>query len=727
MLIGLCTFDGLTWARDQLRWHFGTKAKNPGQTVFEHLPPAVYTVERNALTKTGPQTMLMTQCDRQLVTVEPGAEATVRIDRHVGRPLKGHVAGLQDVALAYAHLTIHYFGPEEGIGPSGKPRRQMTALDIIPITSEGTFTTDPIPPGDYWINLFALRADNPEGNQSDFKSKGGQYRFTVPAEGELPPIELTAVVNPHASPARPATSLLRVVGPDGKPVARFEVSLLSSETNVRGWIPGQDGQVSLADRFRLHEGPVVSLVVRAEGFAASITRFAGDELEKLRGGNVTITLDPGQEVELELRLPAGMVWPKFEVQPVVCFESFRKKVWLDWQNGEALAGFDLNLLGPAWPRPGVARLRLTAGSPPFRVSIHARGFLRFFESGPLTLADFKDGRLAVDVPQPGRLDLHFQPVAAAGQELPFEKATFSLMWKLPTGSSGSHLMAGGGQMEAPWGPREVTDLAPGKYRVTVSTKPKDGIDDLALKIYSSAVNPGRFFAVERVSLRAGQTESVKFAYTPFDPDGFRGDRTATLRIVRPDDSAAAGAKLLVTWSDVHYGSLKVFSGEVPESGLVTIEKITARATEEAPEPFTVWINRGESEGRHAGDAAGNLRPGRRRREPGVQLPPAPRRGRSGPRRGAGQHGQRQCGPSERFPGQGGAGRLLGHLVRTLPGAAARDQQIQRGNGQGLERSGCHPADQRRRRRRHPEGPRRQPRLDQPGSLLGRQRRGKDGV
>ncbi len=313
VLIELCTFDGATWNRDKLRRHFGTKAKNPGKTVFEHLPPATYAVERNVLTKTDPQTTLMTQCDRQLVRVEPGAEATVRIDRRVGRPLKGHIAGLQDVPLAYAHLTIHYFGPEEGIGPSGKPRRQMTALDIIPITSGGVFTTDPIPQGDYWIDLFAARADNPEGDQSDFKlkpdskSSGGQYRFTVPAEGEMPPIELTAVVNPHASPARPATSMLRVVGTDGKPVARFEVSLLSSETNVRGWFPGVDGQVSLATGLRLHEGPMVSLVVRAEGFAASITRFAGDELEKLRGGGVTITLDPGQEVELALRCRPA--WP----------------------------------------------------------------------------------------------------------------------------------------------------------------------------------------------------------------------------------------------------------------------------------------------------------------------------------------------------------------------------------------------------------------------------------
>ncbi len=256
------------------------------------------------------------------------------------------------------------------------------------------------------------------------------------------------------------------------------------------------------------------------------------------------------------------------------------------------------------------------------MSLHARGFLRFFESDPLTLADFKDGRLAVDVPQPGRLDLQFEPVAAAGQELPFEKAAFSLMWKLPVGSSGSHLMAGGGQMKAPWGPREVTDLAPGKYRVTLSTEPKDGIEDLALKIHS-AVNPGRFFAYQQVSLRAGQTESVQFDYAPLEPDGFRGDRTAALRILRPDDSAAAGAKLLVTWSDVHYGALKVFAGEVPESGLVTIEKITSRATEEAPEPYTVWIEKGESEGHTLATRLGTfgLAEGTGKAELSFRLPP----------------------------------------------------------------------------------------------------------
>ena len=60
VLVELRSFDQSNWNPDFLRFHFGTHGKNPGETVFEHLPPATYAVERNELTKTGRRSVLMT-------------------------------------------------------------------------------------------------------------------------------------------------------------------------------------------------------------------------------------------------------------------------------------------------------------------------------------------------------------------------------------------------------------------------------------------------------------------------------------------------------------------------------------------------------------------------------------------------------------------------------------------------------------------------------------------
>ncbi len=70
--IELKSFDGVHWNGDMLRFHVAsTFMKNPGETVFEHLPPGQYSVQRNQSTKTGPSAYLITMADRQLVAVEP--------------------------------------------------------------------------------------------------------------------------------------------------------------------------------------------------------------------------------------------------------------------------------------------------------------------------------------------------------------------------------------------------------------------------------------------------------------------------------------------------------------------------------------------------------------------------------------------------------------------------------------------------------------------------------
>ena len=166
----------------------------------------------------------------------------MRIDRQAGRPLTGHVARAGRRRAVHAHVTIHYFGPEEGLNPAGKPTRRMTAFDCIPIESDGDFTTDPIPPGVYWAELFAAREDNAEAMQSDFTAR---VDFTVPAEGDLPTLELKAKARSASGRIAAAQSPLKVTDKDGKPFARFQVNVSPGEPVNDFWQTGKDGQASL--------------------------------------------------------------------------------------------------------------------------------------------------------------------------------------------------------------------------------------------------------------------------------------------------------------------------------------------------------------------------------------------------------------------------------------------------------------------------------------------------
>jgi RNA polymerase sigma factor (sigma-70 family) len=75
VLIQLQTFDDVDWHIDRLRFHSAFfSAKNPGETVFEHLPPGRYSVERNQEVPVGEGQMLMNLADRQLAKVESDKE-----------------------------------------------------------------------------------------------------------------------------------------------------------------------------------------------------------------------------------------------------------------------------------------------------------------------------------------------------------------------------------------------------------------------------------------------------------------------------------------------------------------------------------------------------------------------------------------------------------------------------------------------------------------------------
>ena len=58
VMIELRKINGVAWNTDFLRFHESTfSLVNPGETVFEHLPPGQYSVQRCQETKTGSNTV----------------------------------------------------------------------------------------------------------------------------------------------------------------------------------------------------------------------------------------------------------------------------------------------------------------------------------------------------------------------------------------------------------------------------------------------------------------------------------------------------------------------------------------------------------------------------------------------------------------------------------------------------------------------------------------------
>jgi thiol-disulfide isomerase/thioredoxin len=231
---------------------------------------------------------------------------------------------------------------------------------------------------------------------------------------------------------------------------------------------------------------------------------------------------------------------------------------------------------------------LADDTPRFHVAIHAPGFLQCFEVGPFTLADVKDGMLPIDVPRPATLEVSFEPGDYPDAAAPFKGAVLNVYWRLK-GNSILNVASTEGTLLTP--KLTLTDLAPGGYMVEVRTQPKEASAP-AVPANRAEINLGSYYDRVTPNLEAGQIERIDFRSTPFDPNAFRGDRTATVRIRMPDGAPAADHNASVTYYDGHYGSQVVFSGAVPESGEIVLAGITDKIprTSASHPPYTVNVN-----------------------------------------------------------------------------------------------------------------------------------------
>ena len=196
MYIELRTFDGVDWEPDLVTFQGANFAvDNPGKRTSESFRrPTIRSSERLTLPWDPVAGNWMTECERQLVLVESGKQASVRFKHDVGPPIEGHVSGLEGIDLTYATICIRYLGAGRAAWAPRRGASSTTTFEAIPIKADGHFLSDPVPPGKYWIDMSAERASTPsaasDGTITRFR---GEAKFTIPENGGDQHIEIVAV------------------------------------------------------------------------------------------------------------------------------------------------------------------------------------------------------------------------------------------------------------------------------------------------------------------------------------------------------------------------------------------------------------------------------------------------------------------------------------------------------------------------------------------------------
>jgi thiol-disulfide isomerase/thioredoxin len=319
------------------------------------------------------------------------------------------------------------------------------------------------------------------------------------------------------------------------------------------------------------------LAMAAIGFAgASSIRAAADQ--KPPASSQTDTADhkdpPSQprQLRLHFRLPDGVTWPA-GLLPEIYPEESREKVRLSWQpTSPRSEPSDPYSRGVRPVGPATFAFEWIEAKRPFYVAVFAPGFLRFFEAGPFNADEIKNGVLEIPLPKPAALKISFLTSTAKSEKLPFDRQMVSVMRMT---SRNLYLWAAY-RMDLPQeGAVRIADLAPGAYQLQALTHPRPGVANIP-GTEEQPVHPGRYHEYQELVLAEGQTRQIDFRYAPPDLNAYRGHRTARVRIERRDGQPATDVKITIGYYDGHYGTIPVFSGQVPKTGEIVLKGITDR-------------------------------------------------------------------------------------------------------------------------------------------------------
>jgi len=388
---------------------------------------------------------------------------------------------------------------------------------------------------------------------------------------------------------------IKVIDDTGAAVERYDIMWHTADSGYSLWstrasksFPDAAIDANAVDVLAATDAKVVDVLVRADGYATTVRRFTGDSLADLRAGKATITLRRGQKVKLKLNLPNGMEAPD-DFLPQIYYPQFAWRVRMMWQpvnlrNGHSKP--DFNFLNVSRTSDRVFSFRLPKEQTLFLVAFQHPGWLQFYEIGPLSNRDVKNGLLEIDVPRSAKLEVRLDTGGTDPAQLPFEDALVEVLWPNP-GSEGSSYSTTWDERIKMGETRVFSDLGPGRFRVEIRTRAREGIQNVA----GTEINPGRFFARREITLSAGATQKLRFRWTPFDPNAKQGDSHARLKLLLADGSPAAGVPVKVWWYDGHYGSLVVHEGHTPTNGIVQLDAISsAIVTKSKIRPYSVELD-----------------------------------------------------------------------------------------------------------------------------------------
>ncbi len=421
------------WESDCV-FYRGIEVPNPGQRVVKPLPPAQYAVERQGLTPTGIQTNMMNLAERRLLVVKPGKRTESSYDRKTGRVVEGRVRGLEQVKLRYALVTIGYLGPEEQIRRIGKLSQMQTTFDVIPISSDGKFTTPPLPPNKYRFGLTAMRASTPaESEQAyDFETS---VTVVVPATGAVPPVAIDAKPRearpsvPRKKAPDPKKARLEIHARDelGAPVKDFEAQLYTQSNASYQAAMGTDGLAVLAGD-ELKTWTHGDLVVYAGGFASTI-----EEIGPIQGlRKVDVTLKHGKQVRLRVRDSSGKPIPaKLMPLPQVYLAKHRRNAWSasvikdDSMRASSIAA--TNFLNIRREDGGDFVFNIRPDEPsPLYFGFNHPDLVRYYERGPVTASELAGGTWDVVLPQPATLEISLKATQRRRQDTTVRSRFFQL-------------------------------------------------------------------------------------------------------------------------------------------------------------------------------------------------------------------------------------------------------------------------------------------------------------
>lgn len=183
-----------------------------------------------------------------------------------------------------------------------------------------------------------------------------------------------------------------------------------------------------------------------------------------------------------------MTFPR-DFEPQLYFSEYAKRVRAMWQLGNAANAVpDFNMLNARSVSDGVYSLRLPSEPLAFHVAIYHPGWLRYFEAGPFTIEDFKDGRLEIPIPQPGSNQASLDVGGRDPKQLAFQQVTFDLRWQVP--GQRQAVRAAHSETTLAENLFRAMDLAPGAYYLFTRTVPRGSSSRDPVSAFD--IDPGRF-------------------------------------------------------------------------------------------------------------------------------------------------------------------------------------------------------------------------------------------